>query len=101
MTYTIIVAQSLNGVIGRDGRMPWHLPTDLSFFRRTTEGHVVIMGRKTFESVGRPLPNRRNLVLSRSPDFSADGVETFSSVQTLKEHIVRTRRSGEDVFVIG
>lgn len=71
----LVVAYSQNRVIGRDGGMPWHLPADLAHFKRTTLGHPVIMGRKTWESLGRPLPGRSNLVISRSADFSAPGAQ--------------------------
>ena len=64
-------------VIGRDGGLPWHLPADLAFFKKTTTGHPIVMGRKTYESIGRPLPNRRNIVLTRDPDWSAEGVEVI------------------------
>lgn len=69
-----IAAMASNRVIGRDGQLPWHLPEDLKFFKETTTGHPILMGRKTWESLGRPLPKRRNLVLSRTLD-SASGAE--------------------------
>lgn len=72
-------AASENNVIGRDNALPWHLPADLAFFKRVTMGKPILMGRRTFQSIGRPLPGRRNLVLSRS-GFSAPGVETVSSL---------------------
>ena len=65
MTFSLIVATTLNNVIGKDNQMPWHLPADLAWFRQNTTGKPVIMGRKTFESIGRPLPKRTNIVLSR------------------------------------
>ncbi len=71
-----------NRVIGRDGALPWHLPEDLKFFRKTTTGHPVVMGRKTWESLGRPLPNRRNLVLSRTLQ-DAPGAEILRSPESL------------------
>lgn len=67
MTLSLIVAMTRNRVIGKDNRMPWHLPADLAWFRQQTTGKPVIMGRKTFESIGRPLPKRTNIVLSRTP----------------------------------
>ena len=67
MTFSLIVATTLNSVIGKDNQMPWHLPADLAWFRQNTTGKPVIMGRKTFESIGRPLPKRTNIVLSRQP----------------------------------
>lgn len=70
----LVVAAAANGVIGADGRMPWHLPADLARFRRITVGKPVIMGRRTYEAIGRPLPGRHNIVLSRDPAFTADGL---------------------------
>ncbi|MFV8818663.1 dihydrofolate reductase [Haliea sp. E17] len=70
----LIVAATDNGVIGRDGGMPWHLPADLRHFRRITMGKPVLMGRKTFESIGRPLPGRANVVVTRNPGWGAEGV---------------------------
>lgn len=84
-----------NRVIGRDGAMPWHLPEDMKFFRKTTTGHPVVMGRKTWESLGRPLPNRRNIVLSRQL-HEAPGAEIVRSVEELDS----LGLSG-DVFIIG
>ncbi len=77
MRISLLVAVAENGVIGRDGRLPWHLPADLKRFKKLTLGHVVIMGRKTHESIverlGRPLPKRRSIVLSRDPCYSGGG----------------------------
>ncbi len=78
-TLCIIAAVSKNGVIGRNGQLPWHLSSDLKHFRVLTTGHTLIMGRKTYESIGRPLPQRRSIVLSRDDDFHADGVEIVRS----------------------
>ena len=74
-----IVAMTDDRVIGRGGTLPWHLPDDLAFFKRTTKGHPVVMGRKTYESIGRPLPGRRNIVMTRDPGWSAAGVEVIHS----------------------
>ena len=74
---TAIVAMTPSRVIGRGGELPWHLPEDLAFFKRTTSGHAIVMGRKTYESIGRPLPKRRNIVLTRDRSWSADGVEVI------------------------
>ena len=73
---------SLNRVIGNGNQIPWHLPDDFKWFKATTTGHVIVMGRKTFESIGRPLPNRETIVLSRSA-FSFPGVKTISSLEEL------------------
>lgn len=80
MLISLIVAMAENRVIGRDNQMPWHLPADLRHFKSVTLGKPVIMGRKTFESIGRPLPGRRNLVISRNTEWQADGVETVNSL---------------------
>lgn len=77
---SIVVAAARNGVIGRDGKMPWHNPSELAYFKATTMGKPVIMGRKTFQSIGRPLPGRRNLVISRDQLFDAPGTEKVSSL---------------------
>jgi dihydrofolate reductase len=76
MTLSLIVAVAENGVIGRDNALPWHIPEDLRWFKQVTSGKTVIMGRKTFQSIGRPLPNRTNIVISRDPAFAAQGVLT-------------------------
>ncbi len=76
----LVVAVAQGGVIGRDGTLPWHLPADLKHFRQLTLGKPVIMGRATFESIGKPLPQRRNIVLSRRADFAPPGVEVAASL---------------------
>jgi len=83
--------------IGRGGTLPWHLPDDLAFFKRTTTGHPIVMGRKTFESIGRPLPKRRNIVLTRDAGWSAPGVEVIHRPQDLE----RLPDLGGRVFIIG
>ena len=84
MRLTAVVAATENDVIGRDNGMPWHLPADLKHFKDVTLGKPVLMGRRTYEAIGRPLPGRRNLVLSRDAEFRAAGVEV---VHTLEEAI--------------
>jgi dihydrofolate reductase len=94
----IVVAHSSNRVIGRDGELPWRLPSDLRRFRELTSGHTVLMGRRTFESLPdafRPLPERRNLVLSADPSYRAEGAEVFG---TLQEALAACEG---DCFVIG
>jgi dihydrofolate reductase len=81
---TAIVAMTPERVIGRDGQLPWRLPEDLAFFKRTTLGHPVVMGRKTYDSLGRPLPNRRNIVLTRDPNWCAAGVEVIHATAELE-----------------
>lgn len=93
----LVAAVARNGVIGARGKLPWHLPEDLAHFKRTTLGRPIVMGRRTWDSLGRALPGRRNVVVTRRADFPAPGAETAS---TLQEAIARC--AGADaVFVIG
>ena len=78
---SLIVAMDENRLIGNDNQLPWRLPADLAFFKRTTMGKPIIMGRKTFDSIGRPLPGRRNIVITRDPEFSAEGCEVVHSIE--------------------
>ena len=78
---SLIAAMDRNRLIGRDNAMPWHLPADLAHFKATTLGKPIVMGRKTFESLGRPLPGRDNIVLSRDPDFKANGIQRAPSLE--------------------
>ena len=94
---SMIVARSRNYVIGRDNQMPWKISADLQFFKRVTMGFPVIMGRKTWESIGRPLPGRRNIVVSRNPDLILNGAELASSLDEALNRLSETPR----VFVIG
>ena len=82
---TAIVAMTPDRVIGRAGILPWHMPEDLAFFKRVTSGHPIVMGRKTYESIGRPLPKRRNIVLTRDKAWSAPGVEVIHRPEDLAE----------------
>jgi len=94
---SIIAAIASNGVIGRNGGLPWHLPADLRRFREITAGHAVIMGRKTFESIGRPLPDRVNIVVSRQAGYGAAGIVVAGSLQA-----ALALATGEDeVFICG
>ena len=81
MMLSLIVAMAENRVIGKDNDLPWRLPNDLKWFKKTTLGNPIIMGRKTWESIGRPLPGRRNIVVSRNPDFIAEGCEVVTSLE--------------------
>ena len=98
-----VVAVSLNGVIGADGDMPWSLPSDLKRFKQITMGKPVVMGRKTFDSIGRPLPGRANIVISRSATYQADGVHVVSSIDEALELGIRLAKDtgAEEVCVIG
>ncbi len=77
---SLIVAMDENRLIGSNNGLPWHLPADLAFFKRSTMGKPIIMGRKTFESIGKPLPGRRNIVVTRDPNFNAEGCEVANSI---------------------
>ena len=80
MIISLVVAMARNRVIGRNNSLPWRLPSDLNRFRRITMGHSIIMGRKTYESIGRPLDGRKNIVVTRSADFSPHGVTVVGSI---------------------
>lgn len=94
-SFSIIVATDQKNGIGIQNKLPWHLPEDLAHFKKTTTGHTVIMGRKTYESIGRPLPNRRNIVLSKNLAWQAAGVETFSCLAEIDN------LQGDEIFIIG
>jgi dihydrofolate reductase len=96
----LVAAVARGGVIGRDGTIPWRLPEDVAFFKELTTGHPVVMGRKTWESIPdrfRPLPGRRNVVVTRNPEWAADGAERAGSV----EEALALVEGAERVFVIG
>ena len=99
MKISMIAAMAHDRVIGKDNQMPWHLPADLAHFKRVTLGKPVLMGRKTFESIGRPLPGRRNLVLSRNPGYQAEGIEVVDSVEAALALLVSS--AVEELMVIG
>jgi len=94
---SIIAALADNGVIGRGGALPWHLPDDLKRFKSLTMGHPILMGRRTFESIGKPLPGRRNLVLTRGARPFPDGIEAVASLATALERCATT----DELCVIG
>ncbi|MCM3566890.1 dihydrofolate reductase [Neobacillus mesonae] len=95
---SFIVAMDENRVIGRDNQLPWHLPEDLKFFKRTTMGHPIAMGRKTFESIGKPLPGRDNLIITRQKGYRAEGCKVFDSMDDFLEYC---NKQNEEIFVIG
>ena len=97
MLVSIIAAMDRNRLIGNNNQLPWHLPADLAHFKRVTMGKPIIMGRKTYESIGRPLPGRTNIVLTRSPDFNAEGVLIANSLQQALDYVAVE----EEVMVIG
>lgn len=99
----MIAAVARNGVIGAAGAMPWHLPSDFAFFKRTTMGKPLLMGRKTFESIGRPLPGRTNIVITRQRGYQPDGVLVIDDPEAALEHadtIAAADRAGE-IMVAG
>jgi len=87
----LVVAYSDNRVIGRDNALPWRLRSDLAHFKRVTLGHPIIMGRKTWQSLGRPLPGRANLVISRDPDLEAEGAEVHPSLESALQACAKER----------
>ena len=94
---TIIAAASTNNVIGLDNKLIWNIPKDLKRFKELTQGHSIIMGRKTFQSLPGPLPNRRNIVITRNKDYSPQGIEVFSSI----EDAIDVCREDIQPFIIG
>lgn len=96
-TLSMIVAHADNRIIGKDNDMPWHLPADLAYFKKTTVGKPIIMGRKTYESIGRPLPGRQNIVISRDENYQADGIDSVTSV----EQAITLAGNVDEVMVIG
>ena len=97
MRVNLIAAVAENGVIGQGNAMPWHLPADFAWFKRHTLGHPVLMGRKTFESIGKPLPGRRNVVVSRNRECNAAGCECATSL----DEALSLCQTAPEVFVIG
>jgi dihydrofolate reductase len=94
---SIIVAADRNNVIGKDNALIWHLPNDLRYFKEKTTGHAIIMGRRTFDSVGKPLPNRRNIIITRNPGFKVDGCEVVTSLEAALSLV----NPDEENFIVG
>lgn len=97
MIVSIVVAIAENNAIGKNNQLLWHLPTDLKHFKQITSGHTIIMGRKTFDSIGKPLPNRRNIVITRSADMEIPGTEVVNSV----DQALALCATEEEVFIVG
>ena len=97
MRLSIVVAMDSNRLIGKDNGLPWHLPADLAFFKKLTTGNTILMGRKTFDSIGRPLPNRRNIVITRNADIEITGCEVVNSI----EEALSLAQGETEVMVIG
>jgi dihydrofolate reductase len=102
-TIALIVAAADNDVIGRDNALPWHLPADLKHFKRITMGKPIIMGRRTFDSIGRPLPGRSNIVISRRSDYAAKGVHCVTSLEAAIELAQKAARAegSDELMIIG
>lgn len=94
---SIIVAAAQNNAIGKNNELLWHMPADLKYFKNKTSGHAIIMGRKTYESVGKPLPNRRNIVITRKKDYSVKGIEVCHSL----EEALNLCNPNEENFIVG
>ncbi len=92
-----ILAMDRNRVIGKDNQLPWHLPGELAYFKKVTTGHTIVMGRKTYESIGRPLPNRRNVILTRNEEYKAEGCEVIHA----REEALALCQHDDECFVIG
>ncbi|NOH63807.1 type 3 dihydrofolate reductase [Vibrio sp. RE88] len=97
MIISMIAAMAKDRVIGKDNQMPWHLPADFAWFKRCTMGKPVVMGRKTYESIGRPLPGRQNIVISRDANLAIEGVTTVTSI----DDAIQAAGEVEEVMIIG
>lgn len=95
---SFIWAMDKNKVIGNENKLPWHLPEDLKFFKTSTMGHPIAMGRKTFESIGKPLPGRENIIITRNPNYTREGCTVLHSIE---EFVKYSSEKGEECFVIG
>lgn len=93
-----LVAMDRNRVIGKDNDLPWSLPADLAYFKKKTTGHTIVMGRKTYESIGRPLPNRKNVILTRDKNYS---VANCTVIHSIEEALSLMRQENDEYFVIG
>jgi len=98
MKITLVAAIASNNVIGKENSLPWNIPEDLKRFKQMTSGHTILMGRKTFDSIGRPLPNRQNIVMTKDENFEQEGIKVINDFD---EALKLIKKSNEDVFVIG
>ena len=101
MIRSIVVATSINRVIGRDNTLPWHMPADLAHFKSLTMGKPIVMGRKTWESIGKPLPGRTNIVVSRDSSFQTDGAVVVRSMAEAEGAALREYGDVEELMIIG
>jgi len=99
MKIILIVAESQNGVIGNNGKLPWTLKSDLEHFKKQTQNHTILMGRKCYDSIGRKLPNRTNIILTKNKDLKIDGCEVFTSLENAIEFC--KSKNQEKLFIIG
>jgi dihydrofolate reductase len=99
MIISQIFAKAANDVIGNDNKLPWHLPKDLKFFKAKTLGHPIIMGRKTFESLGKPLPGRTNIVITKTPHYKVEGIVVVHSVEDALDEA--KKREEKEILIIG
>lgn len=97
MIISLVVAKSKNNVIGKNNQLPWHLPADLKHFKKITMGKPIIMGRKTFDSIGKPLPGRRNIIITRNKNYSAKGCDIFYSI----DEAFNALKNETEVMIIG
>ena len=98
MKITLVAAIASNNVIGKENSLPWNIPEDLKRFKQMTSGHTILMGRKTFDSIGRPLPNRQNIVMTKDENFDQEGIKVINDFDEALELI---KESNDDIFVIG
>lgn len=94
---TLVVAAAENNAIGKDNQMPWHLPNDFKYFKKSTLGHSIVMGRKTFDSIGKPLPERRNIILTRDQHYNNPEVDVANGIQEVLTYC----RDEREIFIIG
>ncbi len=101
MTVAAIYASDLDHAIGKNNQLLWHLPADLKFFKQTTMSYPIVMGRKTYESIGRLLPGRKNIIITRSTDYRVNGAEIYHSIETALAACKQDPQAPEKVFIIG
>ena len=97
MIVSLVAAAAENNVIGKNNTLPWCMPADMKFFKNLTMGHTVVMGRKTYESMGKPLPGRKNIIITRNKDYKAEGCVVLSSFSDVLEHC----KAESEIYVIG
>lgn len=96
---SLLYAMDKNRLIGKNNELPWHLPQDLAYFKRVTMGHTIVMGRKTFDSIGKPLPGRENIIITRDTSFTCNGCKVIHSINELLN--LSREKNNEELFVIG